>query len=68
MRKAWTDFVRETCRKGNRGKKVMSYREAMTAASKTWPKEKKKILRKRNREAGARPPRKSTTAVEKPKV
>ena len=45
MRKAWTDYVAETRRKGNRGKKTMSHREAMKAAAETWPKAKAKLLR-----------------------
>ena len=46
MRKGWTDHVAETRRKGNRGKKTMSHREAMKAASVTWPKIKKRLLKK----------------------
>ena len=38
MRKGWTDHVAEVRRKGNRGKKTMTHREAMKAASVTWPK------------------------------
>jgi len=53
MRKAWTDHVAEVRRKGNRGKKTMSHREAMQAASKTWPKMKAKLIRKKQRESGA---------------
>ena len=53
MRKAWTDHVAEVRRKGNRGKKTMSHREAMQAASKTWPKMKAKIIRKKQRESAA---------------
>ena len=50
MRKHWTDWVGETRRKGNRGKKYMSYREAMKQAI-TWPKQRKKLERKFKREA-----------------
>lgn len=50
MRKAWTDHVSETRRKGNRGKNTMSHREAMKAASETWPKAKAKLERKLKRE------------------
>ena len=50
MRKGWTDYVAKVRRKGNRGKSVMSHREAMKAASLTWPKEKAKLLRKRKKE------------------
>ena len=61
MRKGWTDHVAEVRRKGNRGKKTMSHREAMKAASVTWPKMKAKLLRKAKRQkSGAKPP------VEKP--
>ena len=60
MRKAWTDHVAEVRRKGNRGKKNMTHREAMQAASKTWPKLKKKIMRKKERESA------SSTRPQKP--
>ena len=50
MRKAWTDYVAKTRRKGNRGKNTMTHREAMKEASLTWPKEKAKLQRKRKRE------------------
>ena len=63
MRKGWTDHVAETRRKGNRGKKTMTHREAMQAASGTWPKIKAKLLRKQKKcpkktppESGAKPP------------
>ena len=46
MRKAWTDHVAETRRKGNRGKKTMSHKDAMKAGSITWPKAKAKLERK----------------------
>ena len=49
MRKAWTDHVAETRRKGNRGKNTMSHRDAMRAASTTWPKAKAKLERKLKR-------------------
>jgi hypothetical protein len=58
MRKGWTDHVAETRRKGNRGKKTMSHKDAMRAASVTWPKAKAKLERK-NRKArgsGVKPP------------
>ena len=53
MRKAWTDHVAETRRKGNRGKKNMSHREAMKAASVTWPKVKAKLERRLRKEGGS---------------
>ena len=53
MRKAWTDHVAETRRKGNRGKKTMSHREAMKSASVTWPKIKKRLLKKQQKEQSA---------------
>ena len=58
MRKAWTDHVAETRRKGNRGKKTMSHKDAMRAASITWPKVKAKLERKlrKERASGAKPP------------
>ena len=51
MRSAWLDHVRNTKKKGNRGKNTMSHKEAMAAASKTWPKEKKKAERRIKRQA-----------------
>ena len=59
MRKAWTDHVGETRRKGNRGKKSMTHREAMKAASVTWPKVKAKLERRQ---------RKQGVLVTKPRV
>ena len=50
MRKGWTDHVATTRRKGNRGKLSMTHKEAMKAASVTWPKAKAKLLRKRKKE------------------
>ena len=51
----------ETRRKGNRGKKTMSHREAMRAASVTWPKAKAKLERqqkwaKSKAESASKPP------------
>jgi hypothetical protein len=61
MRKAWTNHVAVTRKKGNRGKSVMTHREAMKAASETWPKEKAKLIRRQKRECKnrsvAKPPR-----------
>ena len=58
MRKGWTDHVAETRRKGNRGKKTMSHKDAMRAASVTWPKAKAKLERKNRkaRASGVKPP------------
>ena len=50
MRSAWQEHVAKTRRKGNRGKNVMSHRDAMKTASLTWEKEKAKLIRKRKRE------------------
>ena len=58
MRKGWTDHVAETRRKGNRGKNIMSHKEAMKAASVTWPKAKAKLERQI---------RKGTVSVSKPR-
>ena len=60
MRRAWTDYVAEVRRKGNRGKKTMTHREAMKAASVTWPKAKAKLLRKHKKSGSVvkPPPRK----------
>ena len=68
MRKGWTDHVAETRRKGNRGKKTMTHKDAMRAASVTWPKAKAKLERKLRKElaSGAKPPlqKKPETNVE----
>ena len=53
MRKGWTDHVADTRRKGNRGKKTMTHKEAMRAASVTWPKAKAKLERKLRKERGS---------------
>ena len=61
MRKAWTDYVAEVRRKGNRGKKTMSHRDAMKTASVTWPKAKAKLIRKQKKSAPvAKPPQQKT--------
>ena len=57
MRSAWIQHVAETKTKGNRGKKTMTHREAMAAASLTWPKKKKKLERIRKKEAQADKPK-----------
>ena len=46
MRSSWLEFVRRVRSRENRGKKTCSYREAMKIASETWPKEKKKRLKR----------------------
>ena len=56
MKKSWIEHVLETRRKGNRGKKTMTHKEAMRAASLTWPKVKKRILRQRKKQLAAKPP------------
>jgi len=45
MRSEWLQHVRETREKGNRGRKTMSYKESMKAASESWPARKKKLER-----------------------
>ena len=62
MRSAWQEHIAETRRKGNRGKRVMTHKEAMKVASVTWAKKKAKLLRKtkkaqkRNIVSVAKPP------------
>lgn len=52
LRSDWFVHVSKTRKKMARTKKeVVSHRQAMTAASITWPKEKEKLLKKRRREA-----------------
>ena len=52
MRKFWFDHVRKTRKKLSKGKKEQAtHRQAMAAASVTWPKEKAKIERRLRREA-----------------
>jgi len=46
MRKNWFEYVAKIKKKNNRGSKTMSHKEAMREASKTWPKEKKRIERR----------------------
>ena len=46
MRKNWFDYVAKIKKKNNRGSKTMSHAQAMKEASKTWPKEKKRIERR----------------------
>ena len=55
MRKAWTNHVAVTRKKGNRGARSMTHREAMKAASETWPKEKAKLIRRQKRECKKKP-------------
>ena len=52
MRKHWFDFVRTTRKKLQRKNKskTVTHQEAMAAASKVWPNEKEKILRRIKRE------------------
>ena len=52
MRQLWFDHVAKTRVKLGRGKKEKAtHRAAMVAASVTWPKEKAKIIKRREREA-----------------
>ena len=52
MRQLWFDHVANTRAKLGRGKKEKAtHREAMVAASPTWPKEKAKIIKRRERDA-----------------
>jgi hypothetical protein len=70
MRRTWFDYVAKIRKKGNRGKKTMGHAEAMKLASKTWPKEKKRLERKLIRDkklSDAKPPveKKCSPLVEK---
>jgi hypothetical protein len=52
LRTDWFAWVNKTRKKMSRGcKEPIRHRDAMKAASITWPKEKEKLLRKRRREA-----------------
>ena len=64
MKKSWIEHVLETRRKGNRGKKTMTHKEAMKAASVTWPKGKKRILRQRKKQLDATPPEQNIVTEE----
>ena len=50
MRKKWFEHVSKTRKKLQRTDKTTTHRQAMTAASVTWPKEKLKIQNKVKRE------------------
>ena len=50
MRKKWFEHVSKTRKKLQRTDKTTTHRQAMTAASITWPKEKVKIQNKIKRE------------------
>ena len=50
MRKKWFEHVEKTRRKMKRTEKNTTHRQAMTAASQTWPTAKVKILNKIRRE------------------
>ena len=66
MRKFWFEHVRKTRKKISKGKKqAATHREAMAAASLTWPKEKAKIERRLKREAKAAAKDKANGAAEK---
>ena len=49
MRNEWFDHVRKTRKKMSRGKNQISHRDAMKAASGTWPEAKAKLIRTRKR-------------------
>jgi hypothetical protein len=52
LRSDWFAWVNKTRKKLSKGCKVqVPHRQAMKAASITWPKEKEKLLKKRRREA-----------------
>ena len=52
MRQLWFDHVAKVRTKLSRGKKdKATHREAMVAASVSWPQEKEKIIKKRDRAA-----------------
>ena len=66
MRKFWFEHVRKTRKKLSKGKKEQAtHRQAMAAASVTWPKEKAKIERRLKREAKAAAKDKASGAEEK---
>ena len=49
MRTEWFEHVRKTRKKMSRGKNQISHRDAMKAASSTWPEVKAKLLRTQKR-------------------
>ena len=51
MRQHWFEHVRKTRKKISRGKEVASHRDAMKAASDTWPVAKAKIERSKKNKA-----------------
>ena len=70
MRQLWFDHVAKTRTKLSRGKKEKAtHRAAMVAASSTWPKEKAKITKRREREsrrAAKQASKQPTEVVSKP--
>jgi len=50
MRKKWFEYVKKIRKKLQRVDKLATHRQAMTAASITWPKEKIKVQNKIKRE------------------
>ena len=66
MRKNWFDYVAKIKKKNNRGSKTMTHAEAMKEASKTWPKEKKRIERrlKKCQQSEPKPPKQKNQDVE----
>ena len=64
LRSDWFAHVNKTRKKMSRGsKEQVPHKDAMKAASITWPKEKEKLLKKRKREA-----RKLEKPAKKPKA
>ena len=49
MRSQWFEWVAKTRKKMMRTNKNTTHREAMASASKTWPKQKEKLLKKEAR-------------------
>ncbi len=66
MRKNWFDYVAKIKKKNNRGSKTMTHSEAMKEASKTWPKEKKRIERrlKKCQKSELKPPKQNNQELE----
>ena len=61
MRSEWLQHVRETREKGKRGRKTMSYKESMKAASESWPARKKKLERLKAKLAKAKTSERAAT-------
>ena len=50
MRRSWFDHVSKVRKKLSKGKNVCTHRQAMAAASETWPSVKEKLMKKKARE------------------